>query len=93
MIDMNKEIVFTEGWTLDGLPFDDTLKARALDVIMLGGEYGLVLDQIYIESDMVCFQWSGRKGAMLAWYNNQSRRFSSESDESRNRALETIRNK
>ena len=93
MDNMFKEIVFKDGWTLDGMLFDDYLKARACEVIALGYTYGLTLVKFRYDPEMVEFHWRGTKRAMLAWYDYQSRNMSTESEENRNKALETIRNK
>lgn len=93
MDDMSKEIIFRDGWDLEGDTFDDYLKARACEVIMRGYEYGLTLDRFWIESNMVKFYWRGAKRAMLAWYNYYSRNMTSEPEEMRQKAIECIRNK
>lgn len=93
MNDVNKEIIFREGWSLDSGPFDDYLKARAVEVIALGYQYGLTLDQFDYDSEMVYFDWRGPKGAMLEWYTYQSKNMSTESEERRNAALQCISSK
>ena len=93
MDDMSKEIIFKDGWDLEGDIYDDYLKARASEVIMKGYEYGLRLDRFCVEDDMVKFYWRGTKRAMLAWYNYYSRNMTSEPEEMRNKAIECIMNK
>lgn len=93
MDDMLKEIVFREGWTLDGMPFDDYLKARACEVIALGYRYGLTLVEFRYSQEAVEFHWRGAKKNMLAWYDYQSRSMTYESEENRQKALTTISNK
>lgn len=93
MIDMNKEIVFKDGWTLDGDKFDDFLKARALVVIAMGYNYGLKLEDFYYNSELVYFRWRGTKKSMEAWYTDYSISITCEPEERRNAAIEVIRNK
>jgi hypothetical protein len=93
MIDMNKEIIFKDGWTLDGGPVTDHIAACAFDAINLGYKYGLTLDRFYFDSEMIHFEWRGSKKNVLAWFTYTSTNLTSESEEERNATLEIIRNK
>lgn len=93
MIDMNKEAIFRDGWTLDGYPLNNYIKARVFDVISLGYYYGLKLDEFSYDSEMIYFGWRGTKKAITAWYTDYSVSMTNESDERRNAALEVIRSK
>ncbi len=93
MIDMDKEIIFRDGWTLDGGPISDYTAACAFDAIRLGYEYGLRLDEFYYDSEMIHFDWRGTKRAVSDWYTYVSVNMTRESEEARNATLEIIRNK
>lgn len=90
MTDMQKEIVFRDGWTLDGLPFDEFLKARACDIIELGYYYGLKLDEFYCDTETVYFTWRGTKRSMLDWY---SRYGANDPEERKQATIQIILNK
>ena len=64
MIDMKKEIVFRDGWTLDDGPLDQRICACAFDSIRRGYEYGLFLDKFEVDSEMIYFEWRGTKKAV-----------------------------
>lgn len=93
MDDMNKEVIFRDGWTLDGRPVTDTVAACAFDAIILGYRYGLKLDQFYIDSEMIHFDWRGTKQAVTDWYTYVSINMTRESEEARNATLRIISSK
>lgn len=93
MIDMNKEVIFRDGWTLDGEPLDNRTCACAFDAIRRGYEYGLILDQFEVDSEMIFFEWRGTKKALSGWYTYVSVNMTHESEEERNKTLEIIANK
>jgi hypothetical protein len=92
MIDMDKEIIFRDGWTLDSGPVTQKIAACAFDAINLGYKYGLTLDQVYYDSEMIHFNWRGTKRAMAAWYTYVSNIMMRETEDERNAVLEIIRN-
>lgn len=93
MNEMDKEIIFRDGWTLDGGPVTDRIAACAFDAIALGYRYGLILDQFYYDSEMVHFDWRGTKRAVMDWYTYVSCNMCSETEEERNTTLQIIRDK
>lgn len=93
MIDMNKEVIFRDGWTLDGEPLDDRLKARASEVIARGYQYGLQLVEFNWDSELIYFGWYGAKKDLIAWYTYYSVNMTEETEEKRNAVVEIIRNK
>ena len=93
MIDMDKEVIFRDGWTLDDGPVTDKIAACAFDAINLGYKYGLTLDQFYYDSEMIHFDWRGTKRALKDWYTYVSVNMMRESEYERNATLQVIFNK
>lgn len=93
MTDMNKEVIFRDGWTLDGEPVTDKIAACAFDAIILGYRYGLKLEQFYIGTEMIHFEWHGTKQAVADWFTYVSTNMIRESEEERNAVLQNIYNK
>ena len=93
MIDMNKEIIFRDGWTLDGDPLTDRICLCAFDAIKLGYQYGLKLDQFDVDDEMVYFEWRGTKKGVSEWYTYVSINMARETEEKRNKTLQIIYNK
>lgn len=93
MIDMNKEVIFRDGWTLDGGPVTNKIAACAFDAIILGYKYGLKLEQFYYDDEMVYFEWRGTKQNVSDWYTYVSINMARESEYARNATLKIIANK
>lgn len=93
MIDMSKEIIFRDGWTLNGKPPTNKEAACAFDAINLGYKYGLKLDQFYWDDEMIHFDWRGTKQAVTDWFTYVSTYMGRESEEDRNKTLKIIADK
>ena len=93
MIDMNKEVIFRNGMTLDGKPLTDYNRLCAFDLIKLGYQYGLRLNQFDIDDEMIYFEWCGTKKDASEWYTYVSINMIRESEEARNKILKIIYNK
>ncbi len=95
MVDFSKEIIFRDGITLDNGV--DEMTEEFLEIVGricdLGRNFGLTLDRFVIDSEMVRFEWRGRKDAMLRFYTYYSENMTTESLESREDAIRTILNK
>ena len=95
MANLYDKIIFRDGITLDdGL---DTLTENFLAnvgyICDLGRAFGLTLDRFEINDEMVHFDWRGRRGAVLEFYDYYSKNMTSESEETRCATLGVIRNK
>lgn len=93
MIDMDKEIIFKDGWTLDGKPLTDNTRLCAFDAIVLGYRYGLKLEQFGYDDEMVYFDWRGTKKDVSEWYTYVSINMARETEDVRNATLQIIYNK
>lgn len=93
MIDMKKEIVFRDGWTLDGGPLTDYMRLCAFDAIKLGYRYGLKLEKFDCDAEMIYFEWRGTKKDIFDWYTYVSIHMARETEEERYETLTIIRNK
>jgi hypothetical protein len=93
MTDMNKKVIFRDGWTLDGKTVDDYTAGCAFDVIICGYKYGLKLEEFYYDDAMIYFEWRGTKQAVADWFTYVSTNLSRESEEDRNATLQIIYNK
>lgn len=93
MIDMNKEVIFRDGWTLDGGPVTNEIAACAFDAVILGYKYGLKLEQFYYDDEMIHFEWKGSKQNVSDWYTYVSVNMIRESEYVRNATLKIIANK
>ena len=94
MIDLNKEIVFRDGWTLEREEdlTDDVLNNTS-HVRALGKHFGLSLDEFEIFSDLIYFEWRGTKRNLLKFYTYVSKNMTSESPEKRKATQLIILNK
>ena len=92
MIDLQKEIIFRDGWTLDCGTQDITeqLLSNAGHVCDLGRGFGLSLDYFGIDSKMIYFDWRGTKYNMLRFYTYCSKNVVSESPKKRKAVLNII---
>ena len=93
MNDMNKEIIFRDGWTLSEETVSDYTAGCAFDVIVLGYQYGLKLEEFYWDSEMIHFEWRGKKQAVMDWFTYVSTTMCRESEEERNKTLKIISEK
>lgn len=94
MNDMNKEIIFRDGWTLEkGETITQKMAACAADAINQGYKHGLKLNEFSYDPDMIFFEWCGSKQAVMDWYTYVSVNMCRESEEERNRTLKIISNK
>ena len=94
MIDMEKEITFGHGLTMDeGEELDDDLRAWAFDVIEAGYLCDLKLEKFNARSGAIKFEWYGAKKDVCKFFKHYSTYYVNESEETRNKTLETILNK
>ena len=93
MNDMNKEIIFRDGWTLTDGTVSDYTAACAFDVINLGYKYGLKLDEFYYDDEMIHFEWRGSKQAVMDWFTYVSINMIRETEEERDHTLQIISSK
>lgn len=95
MVDLCKEIIFKDGIVLDnGM---DDLTASFLDrvdyICKLGDYFGLSLDKLDINAELVYFEWRGTKRDMLRFYTYYSKNMTTESLEIRKTTQKIILNK
>jgi hypothetical protein len=85
MIDLNKEVIFRDGITLDNGVRDltDSFLDNVHHICNLGKYFGLSLDKFEINDELVYFEWRGTKKNMLRFYTYYSKNMTSESLESR----------
>lgn len=85
MIDLNKEVIFRDGITLDNGVRDltDSFLDNVYHICDLGKYFGLSLDKFEIDDELVYFEWRGTKKNMLRFYTYYSKNMTSESLESR----------
>jgi hypothetical protein len=83
MIDLNKEIVFRDGWTLDNGVEDLTerILGNAGYQCELGQKYGLSLDKFEINSELIYFEWRGTKRDVLNFYTYYAKNMTNETDD------------
>ena len=94
MIDLNTEVVFRDGWTLEREEdLTDDVLYNASYVCALGKHFGLSLDEFEIFSDLICFKWRGTKRNLLKFYTYVSKNMTSESPETRKATQLIILNK
>ena len=93
MTDMNKEVIFRDGWTLDCGLVTERIAACAFDAIKLGYDYGLKLNRVGYDLEMIRFEWCGTKQQLTDWYTYVSINMMDETEEERNKVLQVIANK
>lgn len=95
MIDLNKEIFFNDGISLDNGVKD--LTERFLGnvgyICQLGQHFGLSLDKFEIDSELVYFTWRGTKRNVLRFFTYYSKNMTCESLEKRKRTQLILLNK
>ena len=81
MIDLKKEIIFRDGVILENGAKDltDSFLANIDYLCELGKGFGLSLDKLEINDEIVYFIWRGAKKDMLCFYTYYSTNMTSES--------------
>ena len=95
MIDLEKIITFRDGITLDNgvADIDHGLLNTVGKIVNYGRDWGLHLDKFEINDEMISFNWTGTKRNMLNFYTYYSKNLTTESPESREKAITIILNK
>ena len=84
MIDLDKIIVFRDGWTLDGVQdLTERTLGNAGYQCELGQRFGLSLDKFEVDDEMIMFIWRGTKRDVLRFYTHYSKHHTSETLEQR----------
>lgn len=95
MIDLDKEIIFKDGITVDdsavGWLQCDLDHAEYL--CRLGQYFGLSLDKYEIDSELIYFEWRGAKRDVLNFYNYYAIQMTNETIEEIRATIKIILNK
>ena len=87
---MSRQIIFKDGWTLDGSQVTDEIAANAFFAISIGYKFGLTLEQFYHDTEMVYFYWRGTKRNLVDWYTYA---YANESEDVKETTIRRILNK
>jgi hypothetical protein len=95
MINLDKEVVFKDGISLDNGVEDltDSFLDHVEHIIEVGKSFGLSLDRFEITDELVYFEWRGTKRDMLRFFTYYSKNMTIESFEKRKETQKIILNK
>jgi hypothetical protein len=95
MVDLQKEIIFRDGITLENgvNEMTESFLTNVGHECDLGRKFGLSLDRFEIDAEVVYFEWRGTKRDMLRFYTYVSKNMTTESPEIRKATQKIILSK